>query len=107
MIKYFLHISRKIAIVLLLFWLVCYIVSVKVPDEWSNIKPVGNYWLNEDTSKLLQIKSFNYDTHLIEYRDYTPVNDTILQNRFYVPSKETDIMNSDIDYYELYEYYHD
>lgn len=107
MFRYFFHISKKILIWIILFWLLCYTINSTVEDEWTELKPVGNYWLNEDTSKILQIKVLNYDTHLIEYRDTSPAPDYIRKSKFNVKSKETDLLNGDIDYYELYEYYHD
>jgi len=107
MFRYFFHISKKILIWIILFWLLCYTINSTVEDEWTEPKPVGNYWLNEDTSKILQIKVLNYDTHLIEYSDTSPAPDSIKKSKFNVKSKETDLLNGDIDYYELYEYYHD
>ena len=89
------------------FWLFCYIFNQVVQDEWSGPKPVGNYWLNPDTARILEMKSFNYETKMIEYRETKTIPDSVTKTKFYVKSKETDIMNSDIDFYELYEYYHD
>ena len=107
MIRYFLHISKRIFIVLVLFLMLCYFLNPLINDELSKPKPVGNYWLNEDTSKLLQIKTLNYETHMIEYNELVKKSDSIPKLKFKVKSKETDFLNSNIDFYEIYEYYHD
>ena len=44
---------------------------------------------------------------MIEYNELVKKSDSIPKLKFKVKSKETDFLNSNIDFYEIYEYYHD
>jgi len=103
--KYLIRLSMKISVVIFILWLICFITtnSEEPPDVIQN----KNYWLNGDTSKVLQIKKLNYETKMIEYRDNTPPSEDIVNRKVRYRSIETDLMNSDMDFYEVYEYYAD
>ena len=95
----------KVASVIIFLWLICFVATIN--EEPPEVIENSSYWVNGDTSRVLNIRKLNYDTGIIEYRDNTPPSEDIVNRKLRYRSIETDLMNSDMDFYEVYEYYAD
>lgn len=106
MIKYLLKLAPKIAIWFIGFWVVCFIISF-LTEEAPKQEVSTDYWNNSQPDRIFEIKRFDYETRTIEYRSPDKPTEEILKPTQNYKTKETEIMNGEIDFYEIYDYYAD
>ena len=103
------HLAKPFVYIVMLYTLI-----VTIYDEWFRPTPQQHYeshWLNLDPTKSASdIAELDYENRLVRYREYRTeeVIDTT-QLSIAIPPSADEGFNDwyDIDYYELYDYYHD
>jgi hypothetical protein len=103
------HFAKPFVYIVMLYTLI-----VTIYDEWFRPTPQQHYeshWLNLDPTKSASdIAELDYENRLVRYREYHTEKDTdTTQQSIVPPANPNDGFNDwyDIDYYELYDYYHD